>query len=95
LFLYICCGYFVFNIWILTTFDPEMEFHMRERNTTTLKEMQDNAISVEANFLIKRSKIKEEERKKITKEKLKFSEAKLDILDNTMKKMMQQVIMRN
>ena len=39
-------------------FDPEMAFQLRERNTTTLKEMQDNEISVEANLLIKNSKIK-------------------------------------
>jgi hypothetical protein len=45
-------------------FDLEMAFQLRERNTTTLKEMQDSAISVEANLLIKRSKIKAEERKK-------------------------------
>jgi hypothetical protein len=39
------------------SFDPEMEFHLRERNTTTLKEMQKSAISVESNLLIKRSKL--------------------------------------
>jgi hypothetical protein len=76
-------------------FDPEMEFQLRERNTTTLKEMQDSAINVEANLLIKRSKIKAEERKKIAKEQLKSSEAKLDILASTMKEMMQKVIMGN
>jgi hypothetical protein len=79
----------------LDAFDPEMTFQLRERNTTTLKEMQDNAISVEANLLIKRSKIKAEERKKIEKEQLKYLEAKLDILTITMKEMMQKVIMRN
>jgi cob(I)alamin adenosyltransferase len=68
---------------------------LRERNTTTLKEMQDNAFSVEANLLIKRSKIKAEERKKIEKEQLKSLEVKLDILTITMKEMMQKVIMRN
>ena len=66
-------------------FDPEMEFQLRERSTTTLKEMQYSAISVEANLLTKRSKIKAEERKKIAKEQLKSSEAKLDILTSTMK----------
>jgi hypothetical protein len=76
-------------------FDPEMAFQLRERNTTTLKEMQDSAISVEANLLIKRSKIKAEEREKIAKEQLKSSEAKLDILASTMKEMMQKVIMGN
>jgi hypothetical protein len=37
-------------------FDPEMVFQLREMNNTTLKEMQDNEISVEVNLLIKRSK---------------------------------------
>jgi len=32
-------------------FDPEMEFQLRERNTTTLKEMQDSAITMEANII--------------------------------------------
>jgi len=67
------------------SFNSEMAFQLRERNTTTLKEMQDGAISVEANLLIKRPKIKAEEREKITKEQLKSSEAKLDILASTMK----------
>jgi hypothetical protein len=49
-------------------FDLEMAFQLRERNTTTLKEMQDSEISVEANLFIKRSKIKAEEKKKIAKE---------------------------
>jgi hypothetical protein len=39
-------------------FDPEMAFQLRERNTTTLKEMHDSSLNVEANLLIKRSKIK-------------------------------------
>ena len=72
----------------LDAFDLGMAFQLRERNTTTLKEMQDIVISVEANLLVKRSKIKEEERDKIEKEQLKYSEAKLDIMAITMKEMM-------
>jgi hypothetical protein len=72
-----------------------MEFQLRERITTTLKEIKDNAISVEANFLIKRLKIKEKEREKITKEEMISSKAKLDILASTMKEMMQKVIIGN
>jgi len=41
-------------------FDPEMEFHLREKNTTTLEEMQNSAIGVEANLLIKNSNLMEE-----------------------------------
>jgi hypothetical protein len=45
----------------LDAFDLEMEFQLREMETTTLKEMQDSAISVESNLLIQRSRLKEEE----------------------------------
>jgi hypothetical protein len=62
-------------------FDPEMAFQLRERNTTTLEEMQGIAVDVEANLLIKRSKVKNKE-----KEQLKSLEAKLDILANTCKR---------
>ena len=34
-------------------FDPEMEFQLREKNVTTLEEMQNNAVNVEAHLLIK------------------------------------------
>eukprot|EP00253_Pinus_taeda_P016840 PITA_16840 len=48
-------------------FDPNMAYQIRERDPATLEEMQRNAISVEANFLIKKSKIKPEKLdKKVT-----------------------------
>jgi len=50
--------------------------------------MQDNVIGVEANMLVKRSKLKEQERKNIEKEHLTSSEVKLDILLSTMEEMM-------
>jgi hypothetical protein len=49
------------------SFDPEMVFHLRERNTTTIKETQNNAIGVEANLLIKKSKLKAKEKETIEK----------------------------
>jgi hypothetical protein len=64
-------------------FDPEMTFQLRERNTVSIEEIQKVAIDVEANLLIKRSKVKNKE-----KEQLKSLEAKLDILANTMEEMM-------
>jgi hypothetical protein len=67
-------------------FDPEMAFQLRERNTVSLEEMQKVAVDVEANLLIKRSKVKNKE-----KEQLKSSEAKLDILASTMEEMMQKI----
>jgi hypothetical protein len=51
-------------------FDPEMEFNLRERNTITLEEMQNNEIGVEANLLIKKSKLKVEEKENKKKEHL-------------------------
>jgi hypothetical protein len=64
-------------------FDPEMPFKLRERDIVSLEEMQKVAVDVEANLLIKRSKVKNKE-----KEQLKSSEAKLDILASTMEEMM-------
>ena len=64
-------------------FDLEMAFQLREGNTASLEEMQNIAVDVEANLLIKRSKVKNKE-----KEYLKSSEAKLDILANAIEEMM-------
>jgi hypothetical protein len=49
------------HLHFLDAFDPEMEFQLRERNTATLKEMKKVAVDVEANLLIKRSKVKNKE----------------------------------
>jgi hypothetical protein len=67
-------------------FDPEMAFQLRERNTASLEEMQNIAVDVETNLLIKRSKLKDKEM-----EQLKSSEAKLEILASAMEKMMQKI----
>jgi hypothetical protein len=67
---------------------------LRERNTTTLKEMQDSAISVEAHLLIKRSKLEAEDRKNKEKEHLTSSEVKIDILASTMEEMLHRIIIR-
>jgi hypothetical protein len=72
-----------------------MEFQLRERKNTIVKEMKDSAFNVEANLLIKRPKIKAKERKKIEKEQLKSLETKLDILASTMNEMIQKFIMEN
>ena len=53
----------------------------------TLEEMQDNAIVVEANPLVKRSKLKEPERENIEEEHLTSSEVNLDILVRIMEEM--------
>jgi hypothetical protein len=67
-------------------FDPEMTFQLRERNTTSLEEMQRIAVDVETNLLIKRSQLKDKEM-----EQLKSSEAKLQILASAMEKLMQKI----
>jgi len=79
----------------LDAFDLEMAFQLRERNTTTLEEMQDSAVAVEANLLVKRSKLKEAERENIEKEHLTSSEVKLNILVSTMEEMMQKIIIKD
>jgi hypothetical protein len=79
----------------LDAFDLEMEFHLRERNSTTLEEMQSSAIGVEANLLIKNSKLKVEEKESMKKEHQTSSEVKLNILASTMKEMMRNIIIRN
>jgi hypothetical protein len=67
-------------------FDPEMTFQLRERNTTSLEEMQSIAVDVETNLLIKRSQLKDKEM-----EQLKSSEDKLEILASAMEKLMQKI----
>ena len=71
-----------------------MEFQLRERNTTTLKEMKDSEISVETHLLIKSSKLEEEDRKNKEKEHLTSSEVKLEILASTMEEMLHRIIVR-
>ena len=72
-------------------FDPEMTFQLRERNTTTLEEMQKIAVDVEANLLDRREKLEEEEKDRTENERMTFSEVKLDVLANTVKEMMQEI----
>lgn len=75
-------------------FSPDMAYQIRERDPTTLEEMQWNAISVEANFLIKKSKSKPERVEKIVvfrEEPGSSSNEKLDSLIKTMERMMDKI----
>jgi len=72
-----------------------MEFQLRERNLATFEEMQNNAVDVEANLLIRREKLKEEERKIIDIEESTSLKIKLDILVSAVEKMMKNIIIRN
>jgi hypothetical protein len=74
------------HLYYPDAFDPEMTFQLRERNTTSLEEMQSIVVDVEINLLIKKSQLKDKEM-----EQLKSSEAKLEILASAMEKLMQKI----
>lgn len=79
-------------------FDQDMTYQLRERDRTNLEEIKHNAISVEANLLIKKSKIKlEKPEKKVTvkEEPSSSSEGKLDTLIKTMERMMERMTISN
>ena len=46
-------------------FDPEMEFHLRERCPSTLKQMQDIVVDVEANLKMRENRLKAEQEEKL------------------------------
>lgn len=67
-------------------FDPNIDYQLRERDPAALEEMHKNIMSVDANLMIKKSKIKPE--KKFTiKEESSSSDGKLDTLIKTMERM--------
>ena len=70
--------------------DLEMEFQLRERNLATLEYMQNNAVDVEANFLMRREKVKN-----IDLEESTSLEVKLDILVSAIEEIMQNITTRN
>lgn len=77
------------------SFDPKMEFQLRERNLATLEEMQNNAVDVEANLLIIRENLKEEEMKNIDPKESTSLDAKIDNLVSAVEEMMQKITTRN
>lgn len=72
-------------------FDADMAYQLRERNPTTLEDMQKNVVIVEANLLAKKSKLKIEKRVTIKEEPSTSSDIKLDTLVKTMEKMMEKM----
>lgn len=70
-----------------------MAYQLREINLATLEYMQKNVVSVEANLLAKKSKMKIENRVAIKEEPSTSLDAKLDTLVKTMEKMMERMIM--
>jgi len=79
----------------LDAFDPEMVFQLRERNLATLEDMKNSAVDVEANLLIRRAKLKEEEMKNIDPEESTSLEVKLDILVSAVEEMVQRITTTN
>lgn len=79
-------------------FDSDMAYKLKERDPTTLEEMQWNVVSVEANLLIKKSKSKHARTKKkfVFKEEASSSlDVNLDTLIKTMEKMMDRISITN
>jgi hypothetical protein len=73
-------------------FDADMSYQLRERNSTTLEDMQKSAISVEANLLAKRARQRTERRVTIKEEpSTSTSDSKLDSLAREMERMMERL----
>jgi hypothetical protein len=58
------------HLHFLDAFNPEIPFQLTERNTTTLEEMKNIAVDVEANLLNRKAKLKEMMKDKTKKEHL-------------------------
>jgi hypothetical protein len=79
-------------IKFLNGFDADMSYQLRERNSTTLEDMQKSAISVEANLLAKRACQRSERRITIKEEpSTSTSDSKLDSLVREMERMMERL----
>jgi hypothetical protein len=73
-------------------FNTDMSYQLRERNSTTLEDMQKREISVEANLLAKRVRQRMERRVTIKEElSTSSSDAKLDSLAREMERMMERL----
>ena len=73
-------------------FDPEMAYQLREREPLTLEDMQRGEISVEANLIAKRARMKSEKRVTYRDEVApSTSNTKLDNLVKTMERMMERM----
>ena len=68
-----------------------MAFQLRERDPTTLEEMKNVAVDVEANLMHREAKLKVINKDKIEKEKLIYSGIKLDVLTNTVNEMIHMI----
>ena len=67
-----------------------MAFQLREKNPLTLEDMQSVAISVEANLLAKRPRVRNE-RRGSAKDEASPSDLKIDFLTKSMEKLMDRI----
>ena len=77
-------------IKFLDGFDANMAYQLWERDPTTLEDMQKNAVSVEANLLAKRARMRSEKRVTM-KEEASNSDVKMDTLIWTVEGMVDQL----
>lgn len=68
-----------------------MVYQLGERNSTTLGGIQKNVVSVEANLLSKKAKLRIEKRETIKEEPSSSSDVKIDTLVKTMEKPMERI----
>lgn len=71
-------------------FDMDMAYQLREINPPTLEEMQSVAVSVEANLLAKRARVRNE-RRGTSKDESSPSDLKIDGLAKSMEKLMDRI----
>lgn len=72
-------------------FDQDMAYQLRERDLATLEEMKRNVVSVEANLLNNKSKLKLEKKFTIKEESSSSYDGKLDTLIKTIEIMMERM----
>ena len=77
-------------IKFLYGFDTDMAFQLRERNPPTLEDMQNVAVSVEANLLAKIARVRNERRAPLKDETSPFDKT-MDALAKGMERMMDRI----
>jgi len=77
-------------IKFLDGFDTDRAFQLRERNPPTLEDMQSVAVSIEANLLSKRARVRNERRTPLKDETSPFDQ-KMDVLAKGMEKLMDKI----
>ena len=71
-------------------FDVDMSYQLRERNPETLEQMQSNIVSVEANLLARKARMRNE-KKVVIKEEASNSDGKVDVLAKSLERIMDRL----